>query len=98
MLNRPNKKRRNQVEKSLVCITAYSNKFWKIKAQGNVFIVLYGKIGSGGSVNTKEFPSEELCLKEAYKLIDSKLKKGYRESDQEGEWSNRFSQKLDNLK
>ncbi|EGA91095.1 molybdate metabolism regulator [Planococcus donghaensis MPA1U2] len=71
------------MEKSLVCITAYSNKFWKIKAQGNIFIVLYGKIGSQGSLNTKEFSSEEVCIKEARKLIESKLKKGYWESDQE---------------
>ncbi|AIY05548.1 molybdate metabolism regulator [Planococcus sp. PAMC 21323] len=78
------------MEKSLVCVTSYSNKFWKIKAQGNVFIVLYGKIGSRGSVNTKEFPSEELCLKEAYKLIDSKLKKGYWESSPKRERVIRF--------
>jgi predicted DNA-binding WGR domain protein len=74
------------LEKSLVCITAYSNKFWKIKVQGNAFIVTYGKIGTKGSINTKEFASEELCLKEANKLIESKLKKGYRESEGEEEW------------
>lgn len=73
------------MEKSLVCITAYSNKFWKIKAQGNFFIVSYGRIGTRGSINTKEFPSETLCLKEANKLIESKLKKGYRESEQQAE-------------
>ncbi|MBT2572051.1 DUF4240 domain-containing protein [Planococcus sp. ISL-110] len=72
-----------RVEKSLVCITVYSNKFWKIKAQGNFFIVSYGRIGTHGSVNTKEFPSEELCLKEANKLVESKLKKGYRESERQ---------------
>lgn len=73
------------MEKSLVCITAYSNKFWKIKAQGNFFIVSYGRIGTRGSINTKEFPSETLCLKEANRLIESKLKKGYRESEQQAE-------------
>lgn len=67
------------MEKSLVCITAYSNKFWKIKAQGNIFIVSYGRIGTRGSINTKEFSSEEHCLKEANRLIESKLKKGYQE-------------------
>ncbi|MDJ0333420.1 MULTISPECIES: WGR domain-containing protein [Planococcus] len=51
------------MKKSLVCITAYSNKFWEINVQGTIFIVLYGKIGSKGSVNTKEFVSEELCMK-----------------------------------
>ncbi|HSP23175.1 MAG TPA: DUF4240 domain-containing protein [Planococcus sp. (in: firmicutes)] len=73
------------VDQSLVCITAYSNKFWKIKVQGNMFIVSYGRIGTMGSVNTREFVSEELCLKEASKLIQSKFKKGYREIDREEE-------------
>ncbi|MGH2317826.1 DUF4240 domain-containing protein [Planococcus sp. SE5232] len=73
------------MEKSLVCITAYSNKFWKIKAQGTIFIVSYGKIGTGGSVNTKEFSSEEHCLKEANRLIESKLKKGYQEVEKQEE-------------
>lgn len=49
-----------------------------------MFIVSYGKIGTLGSINTKEFASEELCWKEANKLIESKLKKGYRESREEG--------------
>ncbi|WP_083394499.1 WGR domain-containing protein [Planococcus donghaensis] len=78
------------MDKSLVCITAYSNKFWRIKVQGNMFIVLYGKIGSRGSVNTKKFVSEEICLNEADKLIESKLNKGYWESDQEEARSKRF--------
>lgn len=83
------KKKKNRgikLEKSLVCITATSNKFWKIKVQGNMFIVSYGKIGTQGSINTKEFASKELCWKEANRLIESKLKKGYRESgEQEGQ-------------
>lgn len=73
------------MEKSLVCITAYSNKFWKIKAQGAIFIVSYGRIGTRGSVNTKEFSSEEQCLKEANRLIESKLKKGYRKIEEQEE-------------
>lgn len=73
------------VDKSLVCKTAFSNKFWKIKVQGNMFIVSYGRVGTRGSVNTKEFASEELCWKEANKLIESKFKKGYREIDGEEE-------------
>lgn len=71
------------MDKTLVCITAYSNKFWKIKMQGNTFIVSYGRIGTVGSINTREFPSEELCRISAMKLIDSKFKKGYWESAEE---------------
>ena len=67
------------MEKSLVCKNIFSDKFWKIKVQGNFFIVSYGKAGTTGSINTKEFATEEQCWKEAEKLIQSKLKKGYRE-------------------
>lgn len=69
------------MEKSLVCKTLLSNKFWKIKVQGNMFIVSYGRVGTVGSVNTKEFSTEERCWLEANKLIESKFKKGYREMD-----------------
>lgn len=54
-----------------------SNKFWKINVTGKVFTVTYGKVGSIGAVKTKEFESEKICQKEANKLIQSKLKKGY---------------------
>lgn len=70
------------MEKSLVCRTLKSNKFWKIKVSGNFFIVSYGRMGTVGSVNTKEFPTPEKCLIEAEKLIHSKLKKGYREIEE----------------
>jgi predicted DNA-binding WGR domain protein len=54
-----------------------SNKFWKINVKGKVFTVTYGKVGSIGAVKTKVFESENLCQKEANRLIQSKLKKGY---------------------
>ncbi|MDN3451790.1 DUF4240 domain-containing protein [Planococcus sp. APC 3906] len=73
------------MDKSLVCITKYSNKFWKIKVQGTMFIVSYGRIGTVGSMNSREFATEELCRKEAHKLIESKFKKGYREIEDEEE-------------
>lgn len=71
------------MDKSLVCKTLYSNKFWKIKVQGNMFIVSYGRVGTVGSINTKEFATEERCQIEANKLIESKFKKGYREREEE---------------
>jgi predicted DNA-binding WGR domain protein len=54
-----------------------SNKFWKISTTGKMLTVTYGKVGSVGAVKTKELESEKSCLKEANKLIQSKLKKGY---------------------
>ncbi|UOK58907.1 DUF4240 domain-containing protein [Bacillus sp. OVS6] len=59
-----------------------SNKFWKIKAEENSYTITYGKIGTGGAVKTKTFGSAEICQKEAEKLIQSKLKKGYIPSEE----------------
>ncbi len=54
-----------------------SDKFWNIEVSGKSFTVTYGKIGTSGQVQTKDFDSEEKCLKEAKKLLSEKLKKGY---------------------
>ncbi|EMF83368.1 leucine rich repeat protein [Leptospira weilii serovar Topaz str. LT2116] len=58
-----------------------SNKFWSVQVSGNTFTVLFGKIGSSGQSSTKSFGSENECLKEAEKLLQEKLKKGYVESE-----------------
>lgn len=54
-----------------------SNKFWKIYVAGSSFTVTYGKVGTAGAIKVKDFESEEACQKEAKRLIQSKLKKGY---------------------
>lgn len=59
-----------------------SRKFWSIQTSGASFTVIYGKIGTDGTSQTKTFDSEALCLKEAEKLLHSKLKKGYVASTQ----------------
>ncbi|ENY4310856.1 WGR domain-containing protein, partial [Escherichia coli O9,9a:H4] len=56
-----------------------SNKFWWIDYEGDSLAVNYGKVGSIGKFQTKEFDNEEQCLKEASKLIAAKMKKGYQE-------------------
>ena len=57
-----------------------SNKFWWIDYEGDSLAVNYGKVGSIGKFQTKEFDNEEQCLKEASKLIAAKMKKGYQEA------------------
>ncbi len=59
-----------------------SNKFWEINSDSNSFTVRYGKIDTEGVTHTKTFDSEEKCLKEADKLLNEKLKKGYVETTQ----------------
>jgi uncharacterized protein YfeS len=54
-----------------------SDKFWTIDRAGADCAVNYGKTGTVGKFQVKEFASPEECEKEAKKLIASKLKKGY---------------------
>ena len=55
-----------------------SDKFWRIEYSGSSFAVNYGKTGTTGKYQVKEFDSQEECEKEAKKLIASKVKKGYK--------------------
>lgn len=56
-----------------------SDKFWWINYEGNDFAVNYGKNGTTGKYEIKEFDSEEECKKKALNLINQKIKKGYKE-------------------
>ncbi|WP_078130685.1 leucine-rich repeat domain-containing protein [Leptospira alexanderi] len=56
-----------------------SDKFWNIDIAGNTFTITYGKTGTAGQTQTKKFKDETACLKEAQKLLNEKLKKGYLE-------------------
>ncbi|EMJ96377.1 WGR domain-containing protein [Leptospira alstonii] len=58
-----------------------SDKFWNIEVFGESFMVTFGRTGTSGQTQTKTFGSEELCLKEAKKLHNEKLKKGYAEEN-----------------
>lgn len=55
------------------------NKFWTIDAEGKSFTVQFGRIGTAGQTQTKEFNSEAEAEKACAKLIAEKLKKGYQE-------------------
>ncbi len=62
-----------------------SSKFWQIQTHDISFSTTYGKIGTDGKSTTKTFDSKEKCLKEAEKLVNQKLKKGYVDTSQEEE-------------
>jgi uncharacterized protein (TIGR02996 family) len=57
-----------------------SNKFWNIDLQGKAFTVQYGKIGTTGQTQIKEFADAATAQKEHDKLVAEKLKKGYAET------------------
>ena len=54
-----------------------SSKFWTIETNDNELTVTFGKIGTKGQTQTKSFADEDVCTKEAEKLIREKTKKGY---------------------
>jgi predicted DNA-binding WGR domain protein len=55
-----------------------SNKFWAIRLEGKSFTVTFGRVGTSGQVQTKDFASEEEASAACEKLIHEKLKKGYK--------------------
>jgi predicted DNA-binding WGR domain protein len=56
-----------------------SDKFWSIEVSGTKFTVNYGKTGTAGQTQVKEFDSAAECKKAAEKKIAEKTKEGYTE-------------------
>lgn len=54
-----------------------SSKFWEPRLDGNTLTVCFGKIGTAGQTNTKEFTSDRTEI-EYRKLVCEKLAKGYK--------------------
>lgn len=54
-----------------------SDKFWRVEQQDNAIVVNYGKAGTTGKYEIKEFDDEDGALEQAGKLVTQKLKKGY---------------------
>jgi uncharacterized protein (TIGR02996 family) len=57
-----------------------SYKFWNIELQGTSFTVIYGRIGTKGQTQTKDFDTPAKAQKAYDKLIAEKLGKGYAET------------------
>jgi uncharacterized protein (TIGR02996 family) len=66
--------------RTFVFTDAKSNKFWNIDLQGTSFTVTFGKVGSKGQTQTKDFPDAAKARKAHDKLIAEKLGKGYVET------------------
>jgi predicted DNA-binding WGR domain protein len=56
-----------------------SDKFWAIDLEGKNFTVQFGRTGTAGQTQTKDFSSEADAEKACEKLIAEKVKKGYHE-------------------
>ena len=60
-----------------------SQKFWSVDVQGTDVIVNYGKLGTDGQTQVKNFSTVEEAEKAAAKLINEKTKKGYEETPED---------------
>lgn len=56
-----------------------SAKFWMASVEGNVFTVVYGRLGTDGQRKEKEFKTPQDAQKEYDKKIAEKLREGYNE-------------------
>ena len=54
-----------------------SSKFWRARVEGKTLYVNYGKIGSAGQTQVKDFGDGGSAQKEYDKLVREKRKKGY---------------------
>jgi predicted DNA-binding WGR domain protein len=61
-----------------------SDKFWKITLDGKATTVNFGRRGTDGQTQTKEWGSEDEAQKSFAKLIAEKTKKGYVETTSKG--------------
>jgi predicted DNA-binding WGR domain protein len=57
-----------------------SNKFWRARTDGSTLYVNFGRIGSDGQTQIKEFGSGDAADKELAKLEKEKRKKGYEDA------------------
>ena len=57
-----------------------SSKFWRARVDGKTLYVNYGKIGSNGQTQVKDFASPDVATREYDKLVHEKRKKGYQDA------------------
>jgi len=59
--------------------SAAAHKFWRVRLDGSVQTVRFGRIGTVGQTCTKTFPGAAEASKATQRLIAQKVNKGYRE-------------------
>jgi predicted DNA-binding WGR domain protein len=62
-----------------------SSKFWRARVEGKTLYVNYGKIGSNGQTQVKDFANTAGAQTEYDKLVREKRKKGYVDSEGGGD-------------
>jgi len=62
-----------------------SSKFWRARVEGKTLYVNYGKIGSNGQTQVKDFGDAAAAKAEYDKLVRDKRKKGYADAGEGGD-------------
>ncbi|HSK03124.1 MAG TPA: WGR domain-containing protein [Kofleriaceae bacterium] len=57
-----------------------SSKFWRARVEGKTLYVNYGKLGTAGQTQVKDFADHATAMKEYEKVVREKRKKGYVDS------------------
>lgn len=66
-------------KRSFEYVSGSHNKFWTVQVRGNFFFATWGRIGTPGQTQPKEFPSSRAAMEYAVKMIGEKTGKGYTE-------------------
>jgi len=72
-----------------------SSKFWRARVDGKTLYVNYGKIGSNGQTQIKDFADNGTAMKELDKLVREKRKKGYIDAGGEGGGGDTIEDEID---
>lgn len=59
------------------CVEGTARKFWSIQQEGTGVTVSFGRIGTRGQTQIKQFATDERAAAEVNKLVAEKVKKGY---------------------
>jgi len=62
---------------NLEFVEGTSTKFWRARVEGKTLFINYGRVGTPGQTQPKDFPSHELARREFDKLLAERRKKGY---------------------
>lgn len=67
------------INRRLEFVGGGSAKFWEVAVDGKTVCVRFGRLGTAGQQEAKDFPTAEAAAKHADKKVREKLKKGYTE-------------------
>lgn len=66
----------------LVAASTSGGKFWEVLVDGTALNIRFGKVGQEKAWKTTTYASHELAIKEATKMMNAKIKKGYEEANE----------------